>query len=157
MLLPRFPFALPPAREEEGRREVAALCTPNIAFITRLASPRAAKSSSSPLPACSTLYFPPSYDEYLSSRSASLSLSRLHPLHPLLYFSYIPFLPTIFLLIYFLPPSYFSFFFFRPLIRSVAPFSFIHDGRNGGFLFKFIVLLNHEATRGRGKLITPAR
>lgn len=143
MLPPRLPFALP-----RGRGEVAALCTPNIAFITRLASPRAAKSSSSP-PCLFHLVFSSVVWRIFI---IWISLSRLHPLH-LLYFSRIPFFPSIFLLVYFPLPSL-SFSFSVPSSVPSPPFPLSTVEGTASSLFKFIVLLNHDATRGRGKLIT---
>lgn len=88
-------------------------------------------------PPCSTLYFPPSYDEYLSSQSFSFSLSFTPPLFTCL-----------------LSSSPFFFFFLVPLIRRPIFLYPRWKEQASPSLFKFIVLLNHEATRRRGELIT---
>lgn len=60
-----------------------------------------------PLPACSTLYFPPSYDEYLSSGSPSLV--------------YTPFTSCIFLASPSSPPSFYLFTFLSLLFLFLFP------------------------------------
>lgn len=133
-------------REEEGRWPLFAH---RISHLSHGSHPLGPLNPLLPLPACSTLYFPPSYDEYLSSGSPSLVYTPFTSCIFLASSSS----PSIFLLVYFPLPSL-SFSFSVPSSVPSPPFPLSTVEGTASSLFKFIVLLNHDATRGRGKLIT---